>query len=125
MPVRPNLLSDLNYFDRCTSVKSLWLSTGTAVKQRVWSKACLAKFPNVSLLMLRINSACALEQPKSVTSCHRCFQQLNDVSTVGINLGGPPKLFNVSTNGWDDWFWEAPKGETLEWREPWEDSEEE
>lgn len=42
---------------------------------------------------------------------------INILPEVGRKLGAPGKQWSVRTDKWEDWFWEAPKGETLKWTE--------
>jgi hypothetical protein len=47
----------------------------------------------------------------------RADDMINILPEVGQRLGAPGKQWSVRTDKWEDWFWEAPKGETLKWTE--------
>jgi len=106
-------------FAHCfTSVTMLSLMPRNAAELKVWAKACFAKFPNLSFLMIKITSA-HLDLPlyPSVRDIRAVpsFRQVRAIFDLERNLGSAPRQYRVSNSIWEPWFWEAPKGQTLKW----------
>jgi hypothetical protein len=99
-------------FEKCSLVKRVFLVPYDAPEQIIWTKACIAKFQTLVSLKIKIPTKYRVTQAH-----HRSHAQIDAIFTLENNIGAPAKLDSVATGEWEVWFWEAPRGQTLTWKE--------
>jgi hypothetical protein len=99
-------------FEKCNLVKRVFLVPYDALEQIIWTKACIAKFQTLVSLKIKIPTK------YRVTQAHnRSHAQIDAIFTLENNIGASAKLDSVATGEWEVWFWEAPRGQILTWKE--------
>lgn len=97
-------------FEHCNLVRQVFLVPYDALEQIIWTKACIAKFQTMVYLKIKIKY-------RVTQAHHRSHAQIDAIFTLEKDIGAPAKLDSVSTGEWEAWFWEAPRGQTLTWKD--------
>ncbi len=98
--------------EHCKLVKQVFIVPYDAPEQIIWTKACISKFQTLVSLKIKIPSKYRVTQ-----AYHRSHAQIDAIFTLEKNIGAPARLDSVATGEWEVWGWEAPRGQTLLWKD--------
>ena len=76
-------------------------------EQRGGAKSCVEGFPALQSLIFKVSSF----------FISLFYQEVEGLRALEQNLGVAPRMDRVSSTDVETWYFEAPKGGTLEWKD--------